>query len=128
METGNKSLTEELQSSEACQMSTLAVRGGEEWSERSATKRSASPGGKMGEAEAKKNRSRRHKAETMLVVLQRGVLRREGEELARLHSAESESDLIGSFGQTSSAADTVVEVETTGEGSAPGPSGVLLHS
>lgn len=110
-------------------MSTLAVRGGEEWSERSATKRSASPGGKMGEAEAKKNRSRRHKGETMLVVLQRGVLRREGEELARLHSAESESDLIGSFGQTSSVADTVVgRCEVARHNSLPTPTLAMVET
>jgi hypothetical protein len=73
--------------------------------DRSATKRCASD--PRPELEAKRNRSRRQRAppeEPLLVVLHR----------ARLHSVntptESETDLIGSFGQTTGG-ETVVEVE-----------------
>ena len=108
-------------------MSSLTTR---EEMERSATKRCCSPTSstKLREVEAKRGRSRRHKVDPLLVLLQRGVLRREEEQLRRRNSEDSDSlDLIGSFGQTS-AGETVVEVEWRRHDSLPTPTLAMVET
>lgn len=108
-------------------MAAVPHRGGED-SERSAVKRCFSPGsGTNLREDVKRNRSRKHKADPLLLVLQRGVLRREGEELARIHT-ETDSDLIGSFGKTSSGGGTVVEVEWKRHNSLPTPTLAMVET
>jgi len=64
------------ESDRSTRMATISHRGGED-SERSAVKRCFSPGS-PGSWDVKRNRSRKHKPDPLLVVLQRGVLSTEG--------------------------------------------------
>lgn len=108
-------------------MATISHRGGED-SERSAVKRCFSPGS-PGSWDVKRNRSRKHKPDPLLVVLQRGVLKREGEErAAKIQTTDTDTDVIGSFGATSSGHGTVVEVEVRRHNSLPTPTLAMVET